>query len=78
MARDVSAYLQDVLDACNSIEDVMSGVSLDEYRSKRAVRSAVEREFIIIGEALREALGNKAVKRSLHADLFQMDVLGAD
>jgi uncharacterized protein with HEPN domain len=31
----------------------MSGVSLEEYRSKRAVRSAVEREFIIIGEALR-------------------------
>ena len=53
MARDVSAYLQDVLDACNSIEDVMSAISLDEYRSKRAVRSAVEREFIIIGEALR-------------------------
>jgi uncharacterized protein with HEPN domain len=43
----------DVPDACNSIEDVMSGISLDEYRSKRAVRSAVEREFIIIGEALR-------------------------
>jgi uncharacterized protein with HEPN domain len=53
MARDLSAYLQDVLDACNSIEDVMSGISLDEYRNKRAVRSAVEREFIIIGEALR-------------------------
>ncbi len=53
MARDFSAYLQDVLDACNSIEDVMSGITLDEYRSKRAVRSAVEREFIIIGEALR-------------------------
>jgi hypothetical protein len=27
---------------------------------------------------LREALGNKAVKRSLRPDLFQMDVLGAD
>ena len=53
MARDLSAYLQDILEACNSIEDVMSGVSLEEYRSKRAVRSAVEREFIIIGEALR-------------------------
>ena len=26
----------------------------------------------------KEALGNKAVKRSLHSDLFQMDVLGAD
>ena len=53
MARDLSAYLQDILAACNSIEYVISGVSLDEYRSKRAVRSAVEREFIIIGEALR-------------------------
>ncbi len=53
MARDLSAYLQNILEACNSIEDVMSGVSLEEYRSKRAVRSAVEREFIIIGEALR-------------------------
>ncbi|AFY29484.1 HepT-like ribonuclease domain-containing protein [Cyanobium gracile] len=53
MARDVSAYLQDVLEACIAIEDVMSGVSVEEYRSKRAVRSAVEREFIIIGEALR-------------------------
>ena len=53
MARNLSAYLQDVLDACNSIVEVMSGITLDEYRSKRAVRSAVEREFIIIGEALR-------------------------
>jgi uncharacterized protein with HEPN domain len=53
MARDLSAYLQDVLEACTAIEDVMSCVSLEEYRHKRAVRSAVEREFIIIGEALR-------------------------
>jgi len=53
MAVDLSAYLQDVLEACNSIEYVMSGVSLNEYRSQRTVRSAVKREFIIIGEALR-------------------------
>lgn len=53
MARDGSAYLRDVLEACTAIEDVMSGVSLEECRNKRAVRSAVEREFIIIGEALR-------------------------
>ena len=53
MARDISAYLQDVLEACIAIEDVMSGVSVEEYRNKRAVRSAVERVFIIIGEALR-------------------------
>lgn len=53
MARNLFAYLQDILEACNSIEDVMRDISLEEYRSKRAVRSAVEREFIIIGEALR-------------------------
>jgi uncharacterized protein with HEPN domain len=53
MARDASAYLQDVLEACTAIEDVISGVSLEDYRNRRAVRSAVEREFIIIGEALR-------------------------
>jgi uncharacterized protein with HEPN domain len=53
MAHDLSAYLQDVIEACNSIEDVMSGVSLEGCRNKHAVRSAVEREFIIIGEALR-------------------------
>jgi uncharacterized protein with HEPN domain len=53
MAHNLSAYLQDVLDACNAIEDVMRHVSLEEYRTRRAVRSSVEREFIIIGEALR-------------------------
>ena len=53
IARDLSAYLLDIFEACNSIEDVMSGVTLEEYRSKRALRSAVERKFIIIGEALR-------------------------
>jgi uncharacterized protein with HEPN domain len=52
MARDLSAYLQDVIEACNSIEDVMSYVSLEGYRNKCAVRSATEREFIIIGETL--------------------------
>jgi uncharacterized protein with HEPN domain len=53
MARDLSAYLQDVLEACNAIDDVMGGVTFDEYQNRRSVRSAVEREFIIIGEALR-------------------------
>ena len=56
MVRDLSAYLQDILEACNSIEGVMSDVSLEEYRSKRAVRSDVERKFIIIGEALRRVI----------------------
>jgi len=31
---------------------VVSGVAAEGYRNKRAVRSAVERKFIIIGEVL--------------------------
>lgn len=53
MARDVSTYLQLVLEACTAIEDTISGISLEEYRNNRAVRSAIQRGFIIIGEALR-------------------------
>jgi uncharacterized protein with HEPN domain len=61
MARDLSAYLCDIVEACNAIEDVMKGVTLEDYRKKRAIRSSVEREFIIIGEALRKisALDNR-------------------
>ena len=53
MARDLSAYLQDIHDACVAIAEVTEGVTLEEYQARRAVRSSVEREFIIIGEALR-------------------------
>ena len=53
MARELSAYLYDIVEACDAIEDVMTGVTLEDYRKKRSVRSSVEREFIIIGEALR-------------------------
>lgn len=52
MPRDVRAYLADVLDACAAIESAVSGIDLDGYRKSRLVRSAVEREFILIGEAL--------------------------
>jgi uncharacterized protein with HEPN domain len=52
MVRNVAAYLQDILDACVAIEEVTQGVSLDEYRNRQSIRSAVEREFIIVGEAL--------------------------
>ena len=52
MARESTAYLFDVLEACDAIEDVMTGVTLEDYLEKRSIRSSVEREFIIIGEAL--------------------------
>lgn len=53
MVRDLSAYFQDIHDACCAIEDVMHGITVEDYRRQRSIRSSVEREFIIIGEVLR-------------------------
>ena len=59
MRRSAVAYLSDILEACEAIDDVLSGVDLSTYQNTRAIRSAVEREFIIIGEAV-SALGRVA------------------
>jgi len=52
MQRETSAYLGDVVEACDAITSVLSGVEFDEYHATRMLRSAVEREFTIIGEAI--------------------------
>lgn len=51
MPRDITAYINDILDACDSIASILGGVSIEEYAELREKRSAVEREFIIVGEA---------------------------
>ena len=51
MMRDITAYLCDIIDACDSIASILSGISIETYAGLREKRSAVEREFIIIGEA---------------------------
>jgi len=52
MRREAPAYLGDVVEACDAITSVISGVEFDEYHATRMLRSAVEREFTIIGEAV--------------------------
>ncbi|MFA5787806.1 MAG: HepT-like ribonuclease domain-containing protein, partial [Actinomycetota bacterium] len=39
-------------EACDAVEAVLSGIDLAAYESNRAIRSAVERELILIGEAV--------------------------
>jgi len=51
MPREITAYLYDIIDACDSIVSILSGISMEAYVELREKRSAVEREFIIIGEA---------------------------
>lgn len=59
MQRDSRAYLADILESCDAISTALSGMQIGDYLSNRLVRSSVEREFIIIGEAVL-ALSHKA------------------
>ena len=52
MRRSPAAYLSDILEACDAVEAVLREVSLADYLETRSVRSSVERELIIIGEAV--------------------------
>lgn len=52
MPRDARAYLTDIIDACNAIAAAVAGIDYGAYAGDRLVRSSVEREFIIVGEAL--------------------------
>lgn len=51
--RDPSAYLCDILEAAAAIQEATGSIDEATYSSTRLIRSAVEREFTIIGEALR-------------------------
>jgi uncharacterized protein with HEPN domain len=53
MQRDPSTYLNDIIEAAAAIGDATDGLTVETYTQSRLIRSAVEREFIIIGEALR-------------------------
>jgi uncharacterized protein with HEPN domain len=52
MERDPRAYLWDVQQAANAIEQFVAGLDAAGYAQSALVRAAVERQFEIIGEAL--------------------------
>jgi len=56
MRRDGKAFLWDVANAAASIRDFTAGKSLTDYLQSELLRSAVERKFGIIGEALSQLL----------------------
>ncbi|MEA2415309.1 MAG: hypothetical protein QOI58_1966 [Thermoanaerobaculia bacterium] len=56
MQPEIEKYLWDIDEACRAILDLAQRNSLEEFRVTRWLRSSIEREFIIIGEALRNAI----------------------
>ncbi len=51
MKIEISKYLLDAQNACRAITSFTSGKTLKEYSSDLLLRSAVERQFEILGEA---------------------------
>jgi len=52
MPHKAAKLLQDVLDAGSAIQGFVAERSVEDYRTDLMLRSAVERQFEIIGEAL--------------------------
>lgn len=63
--------MSDILESCEAIGAAIHGMDLAAYQATRLVRSSVEREFIIIGEAvaaLARRTGNLLSDHSSAAD----------
>lgn len=56
MPRDVRVYLYDVLSSCKAAATFVEGKTFDNYAADLLLRSAVERQLGIVGEALNQAL----------------------
>lgn len=52
LPRD-AAYVWDIVEAAEAIQGYIAGLDLVRYAQNRQIRSAVERELEIIGEAAR-------------------------
>jgi uncharacterized protein with HEPN domain len=58
--RDVRHWLWDVRESCDVILEATRGLSFEEFVADRIRRSAVEREFEILTEALKRTLALEA------------------
>ena len=53
---DVRKFLFDIQDACALISQFVAGKSFEDYRSDPLLRSGVERQFEIVGEAMSQMM----------------------
>ncbi len=57
MDHDPKAFLFDIQQACEEIEGFVREMNLQEYSANAVVKAAVERKFVVIGEAMRRLKG---------------------
>lgn len=56
MPRDLRTCLHDVMIAIGRIQELTSQETLETYKANWVMRAAVERQFEIVGEALRRSV----------------------
>lgn len=54
MKKEANLYLKDILDAIESIEQFVKGITFDDFVKDDKTASAVIRKFEIIGEATKQ------------------------
>jgi len=67
--REVKKYLFDIDQACDLIRQFTGEITFSDYAANPMIRSAVERQFEIIGEALVQALNTYPELRSRISDI---------
>jgi uncharacterized protein with HEPN domain len=56
MLPETKKYVYDILKACEAIFEFTEGKDLASYESNMLLQSAVERQLMIIGEAMNQAM----------------------
>ena len=72
MRPEARKLLTDVLDAAEAIQRFVSGFDFEAYRTNELVRSAVERRFEVIGEAMAQLRKSDAAVARRIPDLSQI------
>ncbi len=70
--RDIRVFLYDATQACERIIRFTAERTLDEYLADELLRSAVERQFTVLGEALAQARALDGNLDQRIADLAQI------
>ncbi len=73
MQRDQRAYLWDICNAAELIRNFVEGRTISDYKQDAMLRSAVERQFEIVGEALAQLdrrFPQMAGRISQHVDII--------